>query len=315
MGEVIPALIGKHPDYGDFIRAGLPSDMAEKLMRWMDSTLAKVRSEAGDDWEAFWDGAPSSRLWLGRKVLGQTCLGIMVPSRDKVGRRYPLLVLALGVGLPPPFQDAADDVLSRIEDHLALTRGGAGGAAALLEGLDLSDLPAEGPPPETVLWAHHPEGKLESLLRSAAKADHMVCAQERSYWWMPARDWRAAAWLGCDGLPAQPALSWLLAGQEAAMPEPAPQPDPVPMAPPPDWGAAQATALPPDATPVPAAADDADGWGRPASDLPEIALPGRAEDASDDVPDEAWAELPHAASAEAVPTIPPPGAAPGEEAK
>ena len=102
------------------------------------------------------------------------------------------------------------------------------------------------------------------------------------------------------------------------MSEPAPQPGPVPMAPPPDWGAGPATAPPPDATPVPAAVPavgDADGWGRPASDLPEIALPGRAADAPDDVPDEAWAELPHAAASEAVPTIPPPGAASGEEVK
>ena len=192
MAEVTAALIGKHPDYGDFVRAGLPGDMAETLMRWMDSTLAKVRAAAGDDWEAFWDGAQASRFWLGRKVLGRTCLGVMIPSRDKVGRRYPFLVLALGVDAPPPFQDDADATLARIEDHVNLARGGGGGGAgALLEGLDLSDLAPEGPPPERVLWAHHPEGRLDSLMRSAARADHAACAEGRSYWWVPARAWRA----------------------------------------------------------------------------------------------------------------------------
>jgi len=223
MAPVQPALIGKHPDYGDFVRHGLPPEMSERLMRWMDTTLARVKSAAGDDWEAFWDGAQATRFWLGRDVLGTTAIGILLPSRDRVGRRYPLLTLALGVGLPPPFEDRADPVFERIEQHLNHARGGSGGgAAALVETLDLSDLPREGARPDPIIWAHHPDGDLDALMHRAARVDHALCAAARSYWWAPARGWRAAAWLGCTGLPGHEALSWLLSGEEVA-PEPLPE--------------------------------------------------------------------------------------------
>lgn len=279
-----PAIIGKHPDYGDFIRHGLDPMVAEKLMRWMDTQLAKVKSAAGDDWEAFWDGAQACRFWLGREVLGATTIGVMLPSHDRVGRRYPLLAMVVGVEIAPPFQDPADDIMERIEHYLNHARGGGpGGAGALMAGLDVSDLPVEGPKPATVIWAHHPEGDLTQLLGRAAQADHALCATGRSYWWAPARGWRAAAWLGCDGLPGHEALTWLLGGEEAT-----PQAEPAPLAyAPMDPAAYDAFDMPIaadplpeiDAPPVPQVDADLSAWEdddlpAPSGDtLPDIDLP------------------------------------------
>lgn len=278
-----PAIIGKHPDYGDFIRHGLEPPIAEKLMRWMDTQLAKVKSSAGDDWEAFWDGAQACRFWLGREVLGKTTIGVMLPSNDRVGRRYPLLALVVGADIAPPFQDPADDIMDRIEHHLNHARGGGpGGAGALMAGLDVSDIPVEGPKPSQVIWAHHPEGDLYQLLSRAAQADHALCATGRTYWWAPARGWRAAAWLGCEGLPDHQALSWLLGGEEAT---PVAEPAPVAYAAPqPEaydaFDMPQADPLPEISSPPPVpASDDLSAWDdddvpEPSGDaLPDIELP------------------------------------------
>lgn len=211
-------VMGKHPGYGDFVSAGLSQPVAEALTGWVDHTLFALREQMGDDWQAFWDSAQDLRFWIGRAVLGQTLLGVLRPSRDKVGRRYPLLLLAEGVGVPAPVETPDQVIWDGLTGHMDQMTPGQGGRA-LLDGLNM-DLPADrdassGP----TVWAHHPAGDLAALLAAAAPVDASRAVLNRSYWWSPGGPGRAATWLGCPGLPEPQALAWALAGvagQEAA---------------------------------------------------------------------------------------------------
>lgn len=206
-------LFGKHPGYGDFLRAGLSEPVADAMSRWLDGTLAALRDEMGNDWAAFWDGAQELRFWVGRAVLGRTLAGILRPSQDRVGRRYPLVLMVEGAAAAAPVVDPDQGLWDGLAAHMQRMQPGQGGKA-LLDGLTLTP-PAEDPLSAATgptLWAHHPEADLGALLRSAAAVDADRAMLTRSYWWATGGAGRAAVWLGCPGLPEAPALGWLLAG-------------------------------------------------------------------------------------------------------
>lgn len=219
--EASLGLIGKHPGYGDFLRTGLSATLADALSDWLDRTLAAQRDTMGNDWPPFWDAGQDLRFWIGRGVLGRTLAGVMRPSQDRVGRRYPLLLLSEGAAVAAPVVDPAQGLWDSLAAHLDRMEPGQG-AKALLAGLSIvldsedAASAASGP----TVWAHHPEGDLAALLRAAAPVDAQRALLMRSYWWAPASAGRAAVWLGCHGLPDPMSLAWLVAGvaatQEAA---------------------------------------------------------------------------------------------------
>ncbi len=221
-------LIGKHPAYGDFLSAGLSDTVSDGLAGWLDQTLSELRDHMGNDWAAFWDGAQDLRFWIGRAMFGATLAGVLRPSRDRVGRRYPFLLLAEGVDLPAPVVEPDQGLWTRLETCLQQMEPGEG-ARALLTGIAL-DLPAEtaaqraaGP----TIWAHHPEGDLSALLRSAGPVAAERAETARSHFWAPGRPGRAAIWLSDNGLPSAGAFGWALAGtaqQAATAPQDASQP-------------------------------------------------------------------------------------------
>lgn len=211
-------IMGKHPGYGDFLQSGLSDHLVTALNGWLDATLPPMRDQMGADWGPFWDGAQDLRFWMGRAVLGRTVAGVLHPSRDRVGRRFPLLLAIEGGDVALPLGDAVSHTpWDKLTAHLEKMEAGQG-ASALLEGLSL-EVGAEsaeqaglGP----TLWAHHPEGDLDALLASAEAPDAARAKLARSYWWAPGTrgdsGTRAATWLGCAGLPTPQALGWLLGG-------------------------------------------------------------------------------------------------------
>jgi type VI secretion system protein ImpM len=214
-------ILGKHPGFGDFIRHGVSQSIADGLMGWMDSTLSTVRSDMDDGWERFWDNAQGLRFWAGRGVAGRTLAGCLRPSRDKVGRRYPFLLLAEGAAVASPLVDPDQRLYETLEAGMdAMTPGG--GARTLLDGLDLETVglsPEDDAERESgpLIWAHHPDGDLADLLAAAVPVDHSRAMIGRSYWWAPGNPGeRAAVWLGQPGLPTAASLSWLLGGLPAS---------------------------------------------------------------------------------------------------
>ncbi|WP_330647213.1 type VI secretion system-associated protein TagF [Thioclava sp. FTW29] len=210
-------LLGKHPGYGDFLQAGLGASIVEALNQWLDASLGGLRDEMGNDWPAFWDRAQELRFWVGRGHFGQTLAGVLRPSHDKVGRRFPLLLLTQGADLPAPTDPASDQSLwDRFSAHLDKAQPGQG-AAALLHGLDLA-LPDEaakasqGPQ----VWAHHPEGDLAALLRSAATVERERAMLTRVHFWTKGEAGRAAQWIAGPQMPDARVMGWLLGGMPEA---------------------------------------------------------------------------------------------------
>jgi type VI secretion system protein ImpM len=78
---------GKIPATGDFVGRGLPGDFVRVWDRWVATHLAPLQSSD------VWADDVALRFLLGPEANGPTA-GIVVPSSDRAGRRFPLTVAA-----------------------------------------------------------------------------------------------------------------------------------------------------------------------------------------------------------------------------
>lgn len=91
-------LLGKLPAHGDFVRRGdLPPAFCAAWDAWLQAGIAAARAAIGEDrWAAVWDAAPAWRFALPAGACGpDAAAGVLVPSRDTVGRRWPLTLAAV----------------------------------------------------------------------------------------------------------------------------------------------------------------------------------------------------------------------------
>jgi type VI secretion system protein ImpM len=102
----VPGLYGKLPSHGDFLQRGVSDDFVNRWDAWLQDGMARSRSELGE--EAWLDVFLTSPLWrfaLASGVVGgPVWAGILLPSVDRVGRYFPLTIVA---ELPPgvlPFE-------------------------------------------------------------------------------------------------------------------------------------------------------------------------------------------------------------------
>jgi type VI secretion system ImpM family protein len=188
-------IYGKHPAKGDFLETGLPPALLQVLERWLDTVLAECRATLGGDWERVWDqagpGRPVLRFWLGEDIWGQAICGVMAPSRDRVGRRFPLVMLYTdpdpAAVPPPPVVSTDQGWYDRAEAHLRarLEAPALDAVARLLDGVSLPDGLEEAPMPGTAdFWAAG--GDATALLADIVLTDHRRAAAGRSYWWLAA---------------------------------------------------------------------------------------------------------------------------------
>lgn len=92
-------IYGKMPAHGDFVRRGLPSSFVTPWDTWLSAGVAAARDQLEEGFAAVWDEAPAWRFSLPAGVCGPDAVaGVMLPSEDTVGRRFPLTAAAL---LPP----------------------------------------------------------------------------------------------------------------------------------------------------------------------------------------------------------------------
>ncbi|MDO5641733.1 MAG: type VI secretion system-associated protein TagF [Paracoccus sp. (in: a-proteobacteria)] len=216
------ALFGKHRGFGDFLSAGeLPGGGSELLMDWITLTLGGWRETAGPDWQAAFDAAPALRFWLGAGLAGGVALrGVALPSRDRSGRRFPLLIAQGHAGAAPvsetaqTFYEAAEAELRGLQklEHFDPRE-----TAALLE----AGLPAPGAPhPATgaAFWATNAARAPQDLLAELAGADFSHAQAGRSYWWFAARadEGLPSGLLAGPGLPGPAEMGWLLSGGRPA---------------------------------------------------------------------------------------------------
>ena len=220
---------GKHPAKGDFIDYGLPPAVLKRLEVWLDAALAEARTALGPAWEAVWPAAPRLHFWLGEGIWGEPVAGVMAASRDRVGRRFPLVMLATGGDVPPPPVTAAAQGW-----HVALS---ARLAACLRRSVRyqpaemMADAPwpegAEGVvaavPPE--FWAVRPGASAAALWEDVALADHRSAAAGRSYWWVAGEDAAEAPPPAAEAPAAEEAAAELAPEAEPPPPDEPPQAD------------------------------------------------------------------------------------------
>lgn len=95
---------GKLPCRGDFLRQGLPDDFVGPWDAWVTAGLEAGRHAMGDVWDDAYMTMPPWHFLLAPGACGPlAAAGVLVPSVDRVGRRYPFaIVLASTAPLPSP---------------------------------------------------------------------------------------------------------------------------------------------------------------------------------------------------------------------
>lgn len=101
---------GKVPATGDFVGRRLTGAFRERWDGWLDEVMAGSRERLGAGWpEAFLSMPPWRFVLKAGVVSAQAWAGVMVPSVDAAGGRFPLTVAS---ELPPEEIDVAATLLS-----------------------------------------------------------------------------------------------------------------------------------------------------------------------------------------------------------
>ncbi len=101
----VVAAFGKIPSASDFVRAQPATEEMSAFDAWVGRGIAQAERDAGGRWGSAFDaGRPYGFVWsaAGTGKLRIVLAGVLAPSRDAVGRRYPLAIC-----LPLPFAPVA----------------------------------------------------------------------------------------------------------------------------------------------------------------------------------------------------------------
>ncbi|WP_116087306.1 type VI secretion system-associated protein TagF [Tropicimonas sp. IMCC34011] len=299
-------LFGKLPSRGDFVARAVPAEILQHWEGWLERSVAGAKAELGEAWQETWDAAPVWRFWIGEMVFGHPIAGVLAPSRDKVGRRFPLTLFISGAGPRHPAPPLADDGTTPAWydtlERAALQAGGPGfdgDVDAMVQRIPLPDCAVQAQPEDRrFAFFAYGESGLPQLMEDVRAHDHQLASAVRTYWWTAGNDRVGPAMIAQTGMPDGAALGAMLTGfgppAEAPPPPPVTPPPPVPPA---DWngGSADAWSAPPppmEPEPMPRPGSEASPDGTPAEaenpfaagtwDVPASTKSGDA--ASDDMP-------------------------------
>lgn len=213
---------GKLPSHGDFLARRLPPEVRLGLDSWLQGALLQSRIDLGEAWLPTWLGSPLWRFAIGPGVCGDHAwTGVMMPSHDRVGRCFPLL-LAAAVAGTPSLHDCMmlhGDWFVRLED-LALSALEAGFS---LDAFDAA-LMAQRGAPKAARIAAGGAAPAAAMGQRAVQAfgpgevpalAHEALAQGQSAWWTDGSQQVAPCLARCRGLPPPVAFAALLDGRWA----------------------------------------------------------------------------------------------------
>lgn len=90
---------GKVTSHGDFVARRLPPSFQQPFDAWVQTGLQESRLELGERWLSTWLSSPIWRFALAPGACGdEGWMGVMMPSVDRVGRHFPLVLAALWSG-------------------------------------------------------------------------------------------------------------------------------------------------------------------------------------------------------------------------
>jgi type VI secretion system protein ImpM len=94
---------GKLPSHSDFLHRGVTDEFVNRWDAWLQEGLSRSRSDLGQAWLEVFLTSPLWRFALGSGVVGGAVwAGILLPSVDRVGRYFPLTIVAeLAPGVLP----------------------------------------------------------------------------------------------------------------------------------------------------------------------------------------------------------------------
>lgn len=110
---------GKMPAVGDFFHLNPPPGFVRVWDDWVQAVLLTGQGVHGPYWDGYYMSAPIWRFTLTPGLAGpEKVMGVLMPSVDRVGRRFPLTLLA---ALPTPGPAALDHLcemplFERLED-------------------------------------------------------------------------------------------------------------------------------------------------------------------------------------------------------
>lgn len=96
---------GKLPSQGDFVGRRMPHALMLKWDSWLRDGIDFLRDDAGASWASRFVKSPIWYFACPASVLGTAGVGVFGPSVDRIGRLFPLIVMATVEG----FDVAASD--------------------------------------------------------------------------------------------------------------------------------------------------------------------------------------------------------------
>ena len=116
----LPGWYGKLSPLGDFAQRRLPADWVQACDAWLSAVMSESRQRLGERWLDVYLTAPLQRFdWAPGVVDSAWWFGVLMPSCDKVGRYFPLLIAQ--PRSQPPTDRIALDHLDLWYEHLART--------------------------------------------------------------------------------------------------------------------------------------------------------------------------------------------------
>ncbi len=214
MGAAGFGAYGKIPSIGDFFRLDPPPGFVSVWDTWLQRCLVSGTHTYGGQWDALYMSVPIWRFCLSPGLAGAgKSIGVLMPSVDRVGRRFPLTLMASlpsdGPLMAGHFSNA--DLFAKLEE-IALAalddETGRDGLAAALDGLAA---------PRAGTGAQVSQGADRMTLKqTGAEPDLLAALAGRS---MPAHLRAPSVWsaqiegdqrlLVCEGLPEGPNMQAL----------------------------------------------------------------------------------------------------------
>ncbi len=220
----VAGFFGKLPGRGDFIGRHLPKSFLDPLDSWLQNAIAQSRTQLGGIWREHYCTSPIWRFALGAGSCGPVAYaGILMPSVDRVGRYYPLVIaVPLAAEYPLFVLSATADGWFHQAERLALM-------GLDLDRLDLDDfsrqVEALGAPPAPELstgnemvagnawYCPLPEALKLTWVAPTLAGDLLRRGfPQLSLWWTEGSERIARCLLICDGLPPVSGFAALLAG-------------------------------------------------------------------------------------------------------
>ena len=242
--EAAPGYHGKLPAKGDFVTRRLPRGFLDPWDSWLQDAIGGSRTRMGEAWLDAYLTSPIWRFALSPGLCGEVAVaGVVMPSVDRVGRYFPLTivallardadVLAVPVAAAGWFDKAEDLVRSALADAFDFD-----GFDAQVAALGALPAAAEAVPADAAAVVENAAG-LRVAIPSANAVDQAyrqlvvrslgACYPQPSLWWTSGSHDIAATFLVCKGLPSAEGFAAFLDGRWSAWgwDEPAPAAIPV----------------------------------------------------------------------------------------